>query len=609
MNRSFPVALLLPVLLISSSMFTYGQKEPVLVEAEAGSTGAEFTVAQDGDITYVTVSTDLAADYPGTSARVNTYSVTFPEAGNYDLYVRLRVGPQTANDDSFFYGNGFGLKDTINANDWVRANNLHTLGFTSADAYVSGAGTAGTQVWKWINLSEYTGDEAPVVFSVSEAALTDTLQIGGREDGLLIDKFAFGYADEEYTVTNLMNGEPPEPKTEDPDADTPLAHGKCKYLGCAHSSTQAVNFTKYWNQVVPENAGKWGSVEGTRDVMNWGGLDAAYKLAKENGFPFRFHVLIWGNQQPGWISGLSTDDQYDEIMEWFQAVNDRYPDIDYIEVVNEPLHDPPDDPSDGGYINALGGTGTSGFEWVLEAFRLARAIFNADLLINDYGIVNDPNATNNYLEIISALQSEGLIDGIGVQGHAFNTTGSTSTMKQNLDRLAATGLPIYVCEMDINGASDEEQLNEYKRVFPVFWEHPGVQGISLWGYRPPTWQSTAYLVESDGTERSAMVWLRDYVKNSPAGGDCPVGVEAQQAIAPQYMVYPNPVTGRSVRISGESKILSVQLFDMNGKRIMVYEPDAGEETQISLPEGVRGIVFLQIYDGQGYTGKKILVMD
>ena len=45
----------------------------------------------------------------------------------------------------------------------------------------------------------------------------------------------------------------------------PIATGKPKFLGGVYSPTQVVNFTAYWNQVTPENAGKWASVEGVRD--------------------------------------------------------------------------------------------------------------------------------------------------------------------------------------------------------------------------------------------------------------------------------------------------------------------------------------------------------
>ena len=47
-----------------------------------------------------------------------------------------------------------------------------------------------------------------------------------------------------------------------------------------------------------------------------------------------------------------------------------------------------------------------------------------------------------------------------------------SVHSANLDLLASTGLPIYVTELDIDGPTDEVQLQDYQRIFPVFWEHP-----------------------------------------------------------------------------------------------------------------------------------------
>ncbi len=73
----------------------------------------------------------------------------------------------------------------------------------------------------------------------------------------------------------------------------PLATGKPKYLDGVYSPSQVPFFTNYWNQVKPENAGKWGCVEGTRAVYNWTELDAAYALPTANGYPFRFYPLIW----------------------------------------------------------------------------------------------------------------------------------------------------------------------------------------------------------------------------------------------------------------------------------------------------------------------------
>ena len=185
--------------------------------------------------------------------------------------------------------------------------------------------------------------------------------------------------------------------------------------------------------------------------------------------------------------------------------------------MNEPLHDPPDGPGDGNYIEALGGAGESGWEWVLRSFRMARRYFpNASLGINEFSVTNNTTDAQRYLGIIALLQAEGLIDSIGVQGHAFSTRVPNSVTTANLDLLSTAGLPIYVTELDIDGPTDEVQLADYQRIFPAFWEHPGVRGITLWGYRPGHWRTAqgAYIVHANGAERPAMVWLQGYVAST-----------------------------------------------------------------------------------------------
>lgn len=303
----------------------------------------------------------------------------------------------------------------------------------------------------------------------------------------------------------------------------PLADGHARFLGCAYSPAQARDFADYWNKVTPENGGKWGSVEAVRDTMDWGALDEAYAFAQAHQLPFQMHVMVWGNQQPEWMETLSPREQREEIEEWFAAVAARYPKLDFVEVVNEPLHDPPskDDEGGGNYLQALGGAGASGWDWVLESFRLARRHFpDSVLMINDYSITDNDADTGRYLAIIELLRKEKLVDAIGVQGHAFATTAKTpmSVHRANLDRLASTGLPIYVTELDIDGPSDEVQLRNYQRIFPVFWEHPAVRGVTLWGFRPGLWRTKegANLVRQDGTERPALAWLRSYLDGPSA---------------------------------------------------------------------------------------------
>ncbi len=497
------------------------QDEPVIIEAESGSLGSQFAVRTDPatGAQYVTILSTIGGGNPTVADRVITYTVTFPGAGVYELYARVFVGPQTFNDDSFYYANGFGVKNPASDADWILANGLAAaVGFTNPTDKVTGGGIAQNNVWKWVKLSAFDGGEPPIGgFPVDASALTQTFQIAGREDGLNIDKLAFGRQGVFYTVFDLDNGlagtrvPPPPPFV---PMGPPIATGQAKFLGGVSSPPQLLNFTAYWNQVTPENAGKWGSVEGTHDVMNWTDLDTAYALAKTNGFPFRMHNLIWGQQQPAWIESLPPDQQLAEINQWFAAVAARYPGIDFIDVVNEPLHNPPAGVGHGNYIDALGGTGITGWDWVLTSFRLARQYFpNAKLGVNEFSVENDTSAMQRYIELITLLQAEGLIDTVGVQGHAFSTRVPAATLISNIDLLAtATRLPIYITELDIDGPTDDIQLADYQRIFPAFWEHPAIHGVTLWGYRPGHWRTAqgAYIVLDNGAERPAMLFLKSY---------------------------------------------------------------------------------------------------
>ena len=172
-------------------------------EAESGVLGSDFAVSNSSSPAYIIILSDSVASIPGSAARVASYTVTFPSAGTYQLYARVLVGPNGYNDDSMFYASSFGVKSPALNSDWVLVNGLAGVGYTATNDIVNGAGTAGYPVWKWINLSEFAGN---VSFTVSTGRLTQTFQIGARENGLDMDKFAFVTAGTTFTVANLDNG-------------------------------------------------------------------------------------------------------------------------------------------------------------------------------------------------------------------------------------------------------------------------------------------------------------------------------------------------------------------------------------------------------------------
>ncbi|GAB2955397.1 hypothetical protein GCM10027048_21450 [Hymenobacter coalescens] len=604
------------------------QNAPVLQQAESGTLGADWTTppAQAG-VQYVTITptATINAQNPGTAARVITYAVTFPGAGSYDLYARVRVNSGGANDDSFYYGNGFGTKLPADDTNWITVNQLNAVGYASGSGNVAveGAGGAGTGVWKWINLSKFNGGEPPISFTVAAGALTQTFQIGAREDGLDIDKLVFGQTGLYFTPAQLDNnqqGTSTPPVTFTP-AGPPMAQGKPKFLGGVYSTPQKPFFNRYFNQVTPENAGKWGSVEATRNQMNWAELDSAYNLARRNGFPFKMHTLIWAQQQPIWIETLSDAEQLTEIREWFQAVAQRYPNIDQIEVVNEALNDLPLNGSTGNngpntpgsgagnYYNALGGAGTTGWDWVITSFQLARQYFpNAQLLINDYGVITNNTNAQRYLTLVNLLTARNLVDGVGIQGHAFETRGiPATTLAANLTTLASAGKPLYITELDIDGVNSSNQLDdavqlaEYQRVFPALWEHPAVRGITLWGYRPGHWRTTqgAYLANADNTERAALVWLQNYVRSTV--------LAAKDLRHTAIRMYPNPAADGRVTFTGTADITRLCITDLQGR--VVHEQALRQQPtvalQLRLPAGLYAVQ-LTDRDGSLVTSKLLV---
>ncbi len=296
-------------------------------------------------------------------------------------------------------------------------------------------------------------------------------------------------------------------------ASAQIATGKSKWVGnVSNSSTVPSNFATYWNQMTPENATKWGSVEGTRNSMNWGTADALYAFAQARGYPFKFHTFVWGSQFPSWLTGLSQAEQRAEIEQWMQLACQRFPNTFAIDVVNEPIKTPLP------FSAALGGAGTTGWDWVITSFQLARQFCpNAKLLINEYGTENDPGPRATYKTIINLLKARGLIDGIGIQAHHFNLDNMTGTqMTATLNDYATLGLDIYISELDIiGGNTDAGQLAKYQDVFPAIWNHASVKGITLWGYIVgQTWRDGTGLVTAAGVERPAMTWLRTFVSGT-----------------------------------------------------------------------------------------------
>ena len=145
-----------------------------------------------------------------------------------------------------------------------------------------------------------------------------------------------------------------------------------------------LTYYKLWNQVTPENASKWASVEGNRGTYNWN-CDTPFNYAKNPNFPYKFHALVWGSQYPDWFNNsLSITERFNAIENWFTKVRGHYSSLPMIDVVNEAVsgHNPAP------YKAALGGDGKTGYDWIIRAFEMAsERLPNCILIYNDYNSI------------------------------------------------------------------------------------------------------------------------------------------------------------------------------------------------------------------------------
>jgi endo-1,4-beta-xylanase len=263
-----------------------------------------------------------------------------------------------------------------------------------------------------------------------------------------------------------------------------------------------LTFSDHWDQITPENAGKWGSVQRTADSpLNWAALDAIYDYTEQKGIIFKEHTFVWGAQQP------TGDLTQDHVQTWMREFCTRYPNTRLIDVVNEPP--PHTEPS---YAEAIGGGTNGDWRWVANAFTWAREYCpNAVLILNDYNNIEFANQSQHFIDIVRAIQALGApIDAVGAQAHGLSRANSPDNMIALLTKMHEdSGLPVYITEYDIDQADDAAQLARFQEQFSFFLDTEWIGGVTVWGWIfGRTWVPSSGLIR-DGAARPAMVWLME----------------------------------------------------------------------------------------------------
>ena len=211
-SHRFAINIIATLVILTAGLCVSPAAGIVTFEAESGTLGADWAVSNSSSPAYITITTDNASTTnPSSAARGRQLHRELPGGGHLPALCARAGRPrriqrrQSVLREQFWEqvtDAQFGLDP--GATTWPPPGSR-----TARRRGDRRRAQLGTGVWKWIDLSQFNGRATPVNFTVTAGNLTQTFQIGARENGLDLDKFVFGSAGTAFTVSNLDNGTVP----------------------------------------------------------------------------------------------------------------------------------------------------------------------------------------------------------------------------------------------------------------------------------------------------------------------------------------------------------------------------------------------------------------
>ncbi|KAK3598375.1 hypothetical protein CHS0354_034548 [Potamilus streckersoni] len=233
---------------------------------------------------------------------------------------------------------------------------------------------------------------------------------------------------------------------------------------------------QHFNWAVLENALKWQQMEGQRHHIDYDKPLRAIHELKSHGLKVRAHCVLWSVDKfnPSWVQGLHGNDLKQAVTERINGVVPKVKGlVEAWDVNNENLH--------GWFFQQH----TGDFDYILDIYRQVHLADNTiPLFANDYDVVASSIMTTTYRDHILRIKNANVgLGGIGVQGHFGQGVCPDPTLiKRRLDKLSETGLPIFITELDVVVSDENHRADCYEKALRVFFGHPSVQGILIWGF-------------------------------------------------------------------------------------------------------------------------------
>jgi len=250
-----------------------------------------------------------------------------------------------------------------------------------------------------------------------------------------------------------------------------------------------------FNYAVHEDALKWYTCEKEANKVDYSLADRIWELCHERHIPMRGHCVFWGKDAHvmSWLLQLDNSRLHKAMKRRGTGVAEHYKErIGEFDLNNEMVHND--------FFRRRFGYG------IINEMACMVKAGNPDavLYVNDYGILADYGFNREaYITQIKNFLDYGVpFQGIGCQGHSFFSPAelplSAEHVQKSLDMLSGFNLPIKITECLFEANDENKQAEDLYRIFPVYFAHPQVEAIIMWGFWAGThWRPYSALWKKD----------------------------------------------------------------------------------------------------------------
>jgi endo-1,4-beta-xylanase len=243
---------------------------------------------------------------------------------------------------------------------------------------------------------------------------------------------------------------------------------------------------------------KWWVLRPDATTFDFRQGDEIMRFAEAHDMKIRGHCLVWGRQNPDWISQSHfTPAQLSRLLrEHLKTVMKHYAGHVFAwDVVNEAL-DENGNVRDSLWYNQPGiGLAEQGASYIEEVFRWAHEADPRALLFYNEAEGEDLSRKSDAIyAMVRRFKERGVpIDGVGLQMHVSRLDVDVKAVATNISRLTALGLQVHITELDVTvpvdshgDVSNQEDLLRqaeiYREIVRACLSSPGCTALQTWGF-------------------------------------------------------------------------------------------------------------------------------